>query len=182
MVGLFALFRFHDELTEKGRERRLLALKRAYHPSLPRRLKRRIRNVFNTFKDAISDSMGMVMTRAKTVNPALAAVSQQDKYLSRVQGDVMGSVGSSYDPILERHIGKMVVLEIGTTAGETQEHVGVFKEYSPEYLEVMDVKYKDGEQERVCDMVVPRATSFIRHSAERLQGEVADELSKPLKW
>jgi len=165
-----ALFRFHDELDERERQKRLRALKKSYHPSIPRRLFRHMSNILNTIKDAFGEAVGGVLaTQARTSNPALRAAVSQQRSVTRAQSEVLGYLGSSYDPILERYRGNMVVMEVTTPEGVIQEHVGVFKEYSTQFLEVMDVKYQDGEKARVCDMVVPRAHSVIRHSAEPIE-------------
>ena len=108
----------------------------------------------------------MAMTKAKTANPSLGTLASQQKHAKRVEKDVVGHLGRSYDPILEKHFGKRVVLEITTVGGEVQEYVGIFKDYSRGFLQVMDVSYSDGDQIRVCDIVVPRAHASIRHGAE----------------
>jgi len=106
------------------------------------------------------------MTRAKTANPALAAVASQQKSVKRLEKGVADYLGRAYDPILEKHIGKRVVLEITTVDGEAKEYVGIFKEYSSQFLQVMDVSYLDGDQTRLCDIIAPRAHATIRHGAE----------------
>jgi hypothetical protein len=106
------------------------------------------------------------MTRAKTANPALAAVASQQKSVKRFEKGVAGYLGRSYDPILEKHIGKWVVLEITTNEEEVQEYAGIFKDYSRQFLQVMDVSYLDGDQTRLCDIIAPRAHATIRHGAE----------------
>ena len=68
--------------------------------------------------------------------------------------------------MLEKHFGKGVFLEVTNTDGELQEYVGLFKEYSSKFLQVMDVSYPDGGRERLCDIIVPRAHAYIRHGAE----------------
>ncbi len=106
------------------------------------------------------------MTRAKTANPALATLASQQKNVTKVEKDVVDYLGRSYDSILEKHIGKRVVLEITEADGEIQEYVGIFKDYSPKFFQVMDVSYPDGDKTRVCDIIVPRAHASIRHGAE----------------
>ncbi len=165
---LFVLFRFLDEQAERSTKRRQRKLQKSYHPWPPRRLARKVRNLFNSIKDAVSEGVGTAVAQAKTSNRALQTMGAQQKYINKAQGDLLGFVASSYDPMLERHIGMMVVLEINTPKG-IEEHVGVFREYSQQYLEVMDVAYRDGDRERICDMIVPRAHAFIRHSAEEVK-------------
>ena len=163
---IYLLLRFHDELSEANKRKRVQEVKRAYHPSLLRLLVRKARNVVNTCKDSIFEVFGMAMTKAKTANPSLGTLASQKKGVKRVEKDVGGHIGRSYDPILEKHFGKRVVLEITTVDAEVQEYVGIFKDYSRRFLQVMDVSYLDGDQTRVCDIVVPRAHAFIRHGAE----------------
>ena len=47
------LIRFHDELDEQGKKEREEELKRTYHPTALRRLRRRIQNFFKTIKDSV---------------------------------------------------------------------------------------------------------------------------------
>lgn len=164
--AIYLLLRFHDELSEANKRKRVQEVKRAYRPSFLRLLVRKARNVVNTCKDSIFEVLGMAMTQAKTANPSLGTLASQQKHVKRVEKDVGGQLGRSYDPILEKHFGKRVVLEITTVDGEVQEYVGIFKDYSRGFLQVMDVSYLDGDQTRVCDIVVPRTHASIRHGAE----------------
>ena len=165
---LYLLLRLHSELSEANKRKRIQEVKRAYHLSPPRLFARKARNVANTCKDSIFEVLGLAMTRAKTANPALATLASQQKSVKRVEKGVAGYLGRSYDPILEKHIGKRVVLEITTEDGEVQEYVGIFKEYSSQFLQVMDVSYSDDDQTILCDIIVPRAHASIRHGAEEI--------------
>jgi len=164
--SIYLLLRLHSELSEENKRKRIQEVKKAYHPWPLRLLARRARNIANTCKDSIFEVLGLAMTRAKTANPALATISSQQKSVKRVEKVVTDYLGRSYDPILEKHIGKRVVLEITADNGEVQEYVGIFKEYSQQFLQVMDVSYPDDEQTRLCDIIVPRAHATIRHGAE----------------
>lgn len=160
------LLRFHSELTEANKRKRIQEVKRADHPWLPRLLVRKMRNVVNTCKDSIFEVLGLAMTRAKTANPALATIASQEKYVTRAAKDVVDYVGRAYDPMLEKHIGKRVVLEITKDDNEIQEYVGIFKDYSRQFIQLMDVSYRDGDETRTCDIIAPRAHATIRHGAE----------------
>jgi len=164
--SIYLVLRFHSELSEANKRRRIQEVKRAYHPWPPRLLARKARNVANTCKDSIFEVMGLAMTRAKTANPVLATVASQQQSVNRAKKVVTDYLGRAYDPLLEKHIGKQVVLEVTTDEEEVQEYIGVFEEYSRQFLQVMDVSYMDGEQTRICDIIVPRAHASIRHGAE----------------
>ncbi len=163
-VHLF--LRFHSDLTEKNKRQRIREVKAAYHPWPPRLFARKVRNVVNTCKDSILEVLGLAMSRAKTVNPALASVGPQEKRITGIAKGVVGAVGRSYDPLLEKHIGRRVVLEITTDEGKIEELVGIFKDYSPRFVQVMDVSFPDGDEERLCDIIAPRTHASIRHGAE----------------
>jgi hypothetical protein len=156
---------------------------------------RHARNLLNTLKDSIGASISAATAMVKSTNPALRAVSSQQAHVIRAQSDVLGYVGASYDPILENHIGTMVVLEVTNLQGVIEEHIGVFKDCSPQFLELIEVPWKmeDGSITK-CDLVVPRAHAIIRHSAESVpaaplidkkdlqdveaQGQAADSFKK----
>jgi hypothetical protein len=79
----------------------------------------------------------------------------------------MATIGASYEPILERYIGRKVVLTI--TGGETkEEYSGILKDYTIEFLTVLDADYKGagGEAPRKADFVIPRSLAIVRHSGE----------------
>ena len=79
----------------------------------------------------------------------------------------MGSVGNSFEPLLERYIGNKVVLEM-IKGDKVIEYSGVLKEYTADFIEIMDINYavKDDEPTRKADFVVPRKLGLIRHLGE----------------
>jgi hypothetical protein len=162
-----AVIRFHDELSEDNKKEREKELKRTYHPTLLRRLKRKIINVFKTIRDSVMEIVNLLMSQAKKATPAGAVLTSQDKYVSQMKQELVGSVGTSFEPLLERYIGHKVVLEL-IKGDKLFEYCGVLKEYTAEFVEVMDVNYKVKEDQpaRTADLVVPRKLGVIRHLGE----------------
>ena len=117
-----AVIRFHDELSELNKKAREKELKRTYHPTSLRRLKRRIKNVFKTIRDSVTEIV---------------------------------------------NIGHKVVLEM-IKGDKIFEYCGVLKEYTAEFIEIMDVDYKANEDQpaRTADLVVPRKLGVVRHLGE----------------
>jgi len=165
--GIQALVRFHNRLTEDRKRQREKELKRTYHPGALRRLNRKIHSFFKTVKDSLMDIMNMVIGRVKNTPMAGGVLTSQDKYVSQLKQEVMGSLGTSYEPLLERHIGRKVVLELIKT-DKRFEYSGVLKDYTAEFIEIMDVDYcLAGDQNlRKADLVVPRQCGRIRHLGE----------------
>jgi len=162
-----ALIRFHDELSEQNKKKRQIELKKAYHPTLLRRMKRKTLNVFRTLRDSVMEVVNLLISQAKKATPAGAVLSSQDKYVSQMKQDLMGAAGTSYEPLLEKYIGNRVVLEM-VKADKVIEYWGVLKEYTAEFIEVMDVNYqlKEDQPARKADLVVLRKYGLIRHLGE----------------
>jgi len=161
------VIRFHDELSDENKKAREKELEKTYHPGSWRRLKRRMLNVLRTVRDSVVEIVNLLISQAKKVTPAGKMLTSQDKYVSQMKQELMGSMGSSYEPLLERYIGHKVVLEM-VKGDKIFEHCGVLKEYTAEFVEIMDVNYKIKEDQpaRTADLVVPRKLGLIRHLAE----------------
>ena len=159
--------RFHDELSESNKKAREKELKRTYHPGLWRRQKRRTLNVFRTVRDSIVEIVNLLISQAKKATPAGKVLTSQDKYVSQMKQELMGSVGASFEPLLERYIGHKVVLEM-IKGDKAFEYCGVLKDYTAEFIEIMNVDYKITEDKpaRIADLVIPRKLGLVRHLAE----------------
>ncbi len=174
--NIYLIIRFLDELTEKNAKRRQKMLDRSYRPNIIRRVRRKIRNWFNMIRDAVSQAFTSMLTAATKAGPA--PVTTQQKSVSGSGKELVEWFGNAYDPILERHIGRHIVVEVTSPEGVILEYVGVFREYSGDYLEVMDVTFEKDGQERLVDLIVPRKHGTIRHDAEST-GKVALEADEP---
>jgi len=164
---IHAVVRFHDELSEQNKKAREKELKRTYHPGPWRRFKRRILNVFRTVRDSVVEIINLLISQAKKATPAGKVLSSQDKYVSQMKQELMASAGTSFEPLLERYIGHKVVLEM-IKGDKILEYCGVLKEYTAEFIEIMDVGYavKPDQPARTADLVVPRKLGLIRHLGE----------------
>lgn len=165
--NMMALIRFHDELDEQGKAGREREIERVYHPGFWRRLGRKTMNVVKTIRDSIMEVSNVLLSQAKKVSPAGGLLTTQDKYVSQMKNELIGSVETAYEPIFERHIGHRVVAEF--LRGDTQiELPGILKDYTSEFIELLDVEYpgEDGAAAKKADVVLPRKRTMIRHLAE----------------
>ncbi len=162
-----AVVRFHDELSDENKRAREKELEKTYHPDWDRRLKRKMLNVVRTIRDSVVEIVNLVISQAKKATPAGKVLTSQDKYVSQMKQELMGSVGTSFEPLLERYIGHKVVLEM-IKGDKIFEYCGVLKEYTAEFIEIMNVNYKvkEDQPERTADLVVPRKLGLIRHLGE----------------
>ena len=161
------LARFHDELTEKGKKRRKKELKKSYHPNFLRKFMRKLLNFCKTIKDALMEVINLLLSQVQKTKRA-RIMKGQDQQISKIKKELLGTIESpDFDPLLENHIGDIVILKI-TTENETISHYGVLKEYTSEFFEIMDVDYPINEygETKKADLIVPRKKSTIKHYGE----------------
>jgi len=130
-------------------------------------MKRKTLNFFKTVRDSIMEVLNLLISQAKKTTPAGHMLTSQDKYVSQLKQELIGSVGTSYEPLLERYIGHKVVLEL-VKDDKILELAGVLKEYTADFIEVMNIDYrlKDNQPTRKADIIVPRKYGVIRHKCE----------------
>jgi hypothetical protein len=165
--NISALIRFHDYLSEENLKRRDAELKKTYHPSWPRRIRRKIANVFKTIRDSIMEVSNVLLSQAKKTTGAGTMLKTQDKYVSQMKNEVIGSADTAYEPLLEKCIGHRVVAEF-LHKDEPVEMTGVLKDYTADFIELLDVEYWTGteDQRKKADIILPRKRAVIRHLAE----------------
>ncbi|HRO91645.1 MAG TPA: hypothetical protein PK205_04435, partial [Promineifilum sp.] len=136
---LHAIYRHARDLTPELQARRARSVERSLHPGLFRRARRSLRNFLSTAADSFADALTMTMGRMRYKGANLMTDTSQT-YMRGISKDVFGYVGTSFDPLLEQYIGTRVVMEM-VEDGVVHEHCGVFKEYSADFLELLDVYY-----------------------------------------
>ena len=164
---IWALVRYQDELDDRQTRARERELARTYHPSATRRYRRKTRNFFNTVRDSVMEISGLVVGRMKGTALGGTVLGSQDKYISKIQKGVIDTAATSFEPLLERHIGRKVVLDVVKDDGIV-EYVGVLKEYTAEFVELMDVDFAGAtaDSPRRADLVLPRKLAVVRHLGE----------------
>jgi len=136
------------------------------HPSVFRRLRRWIWNMFNTLRDAVSQSLGMILGTLKTKSP-MGKVAGADKRAGEIGNTLLGTVPNAYEPVLEKYLGKQVIVEM-LEDGEVVEFAGLLQEYSGKYLLLRDVAYKPDIDIGTplpdrFDVIFPRSKALVRH-------------------
>ncbi len=162
--------RYADALNVEDKKQREKELKEITNPARVKRLGRKIHNFFGTVRDSLFEILNLFMGQVKTNMPAGKVLSGQDKYVSEISREAHAAFNTAYEPVLERYIGKKVVLAV-TVAGEKTEYSGILKNYTSEFIEIMDVLMKrkapdSDEKLYKADVVIPRNLSVVRHAGE----------------
>ena len=134
-----AIYRYTRNLNDELRRKRAREMERAFHPGILRRFRRSFQNFMSTATDSMGEVLGLVI--GQTRRPAKTVITETSQtYLTGIGKDVIGYVGNNYDPLLERYVGMRVVAEV-VEDDSVHEHVGVLKEYSADFIELLDVYY-----------------------------------------
>ena len=137
--GVQAIYRYADKLSVWGRKKRDRDIRSAFHPNMFRRLARSTRNFFSTATDSLQEVINVLLGQFQKAGGKFLIDDASDS-LSKLGEKYIGEIGHQADPLLENYIGQRVVFEI-TEAGEVHEHVGVFKDYSAQFIEFLNVQY-----------------------------------------
>lgn len=157
--SLHAIYRHARDLTPELQARRARSVDKSLHPGIFRRALRSIRNFLSTAADSFADALTMTAGRLRVKGATLMTDTSQT-YMRGISKDVFGYVGTNFDPLLEKLVGTRVVIEMVENE-VIHEHSGVFKDYSADFLELLDVYYPlpqevdlDGEKEyRIADKI-----------------------------
>ncbi len=141
-------------------------IKRIANPSIFRRLRRWLWNMFNTLRDAVSQSLSMVIGSMKKATP-MGKVSGADKRAGEIGNTLLGTVPNSYEPVLEKYLSKQVIVEM-LEDGKVIEFAGLLQEYSGKYLLLRNVAFQPDVDIGTplpdrFDIIFPRNKALVRH-------------------
>ena len=164
-----ALIRYHENLSEKDKKLRAEEIERTYHPNLFRRGKRRLFNILKIVRDSLADIFSMI-TGQLFKKSGVALIAEQKKQTDRLQKEIVDTIEPAFEPLLEKYIGNLVVVELNDE-GTVVSLKGILKDYSSEFLEILDVVLCfplncDG---KLADVLLPRRLASVRGIAERVE-------------
>ncbi len=140
---LQGIYRYVDEMTEENKIRREKDLHESFHPGPLRLLRRRSRNFLNAAADAFQAMIDMIIRTARPGGERIAFTGQRQ--LRRVGKNIVGYVGNAFDPMMEEYIGEKVVVEVEED-GVVYEMVGILKDYTSDFLEVLNVQHPESQE------------------------------------
>ncbi len=161
-----AVIRYHDELSKEGKKARNRELKKTYKPSVFRKMSRKFHNILKTLKDSLSEIANTMFSQFKKTRTG-SMFKTHDKYVKQINTDLLESVGSAYEPLLENYIGYKVIFEV-IKESKLFKFSGILKDYTTNFIEIMDVEYKINETDeaKTADIVFPQKLAIIRHLGE----------------
>ncbi|MGM0401131.1 MAG: hypothetical protein ACQEQT_07520 [Chloroflexota bacterium] len=138
-ANIQAIYRHVDALSPDDRERRDRAWERILHPGPLHYMVRMVKNFVNTAIDSLTEIFGLFLKSSQPLSSGMVLAPGQT-HLQGLTKEVLGYVGTSYDPLLEGFVGVQAVAEL--SVGEhVYEYVGILQEYSARFLELLDVYF-----------------------------------------
>ncbi|MHC4578471.1 MAG: hypothetical protein ACYTFD_19965 [Planctomycetota bacterium] len=126
-------------LSDDERAGREEQIRKRFAPGVLRRLRRSVRNLFNTIRDGVSKTLMLFVGALASRGAAGQAVAARKGEVDEVGRTLVGAVANAYEPLLERHIGKPVILELRGPSGLT-EFPGFLVDYSERFVAVFNVE------------------------------------------
>ena len=141
MGHCLALCRISTALTKNESRNRARQITRTFNPGLIRRTMRLLRNIANTFRDAIAKSISAILGQLSKAKPGLAGGKGEVEQLGKT---LLGTVENAYEPMLEKHIGRPVILRLTHPANKDLPPIelpGYLVDYTDKYVAVFNVEH-----------------------------------------
>lgn len=181
LPATLALLRVDHGLTDDERPRRLAQVRRTFRPNIFRRTRRWLQNLLATLKDAFSQALtALIGAVLKSRAPALAS---QEARVQQIGQTILGATANAYEPILEAHIGKPVILRLvaappaappGTPppepAGKLNELPGYLVDYNDTYIAVFNT---DHTPEETLELTLSESAERPNVKVDLLESDVS---------
>ncbi|MBI1336815.1 MAG: hypothetical protein GC164_07625 [Phycisphaera sp.] len=125
-------------LSDKEKQSREAQIRRTFKPGLLRRFARRVRNVFNMLRDAFSKSLSVLIGQFAKVRADTAVASHQGD-VNTIGQTLLGAAANAYEPMLERHIGQDVIVQLSCPADPARQSIelpGYLVDYTDRFVAI----------------------------------------------
>ena len=137
------IYRSVSGLPEDQKEARHAYLHRTANPGFVRRLYRKIRNWVGMIRDALVQSVSVLIGAAKSrAQPAATVLTRDEERVSTLSAEIIGHAGNAFDPLLEKHLFTRVIVDL-TRQGKTYQYCGYLADYTSEFLEIIDAQVNE---------------------------------------
>ena len=146
---LLSVLRYHDELDEEHRKRRLKQVHRTFNPGPLRRFARSVRNFVNTLRDAFNAAIGAVVGQYQRMNPSSMIIGTQSQSVTQIGQTLLGRFANAYEPLLEQYIGRAVILDVADPINpnnSTVQYAGYLADYTQQFIAVFNVEHRTAEE------------------------------------
>lgn len=161
---------------------RQLQVQATFAPGRWKRVVRGTRNVLYTIRDAVSNALGAITGQISKTTSAGRAVSAPGSHVVDNATSMVEFIGNAYEQLLERLIGKPVVLELDPPPGsgtQALEISGYLVDYTDRFLAVFNTEHEATEN-HVLEFEGSRDDFGLRASVQARSLELTSRSDLPL--
>lgn len=158
-----AIIRYVDDLSDLAKIKRTKTLQKLSHHSFSKKFWRMFLSFFKILKDSLNEIVSAMALQFQKTSSGMV-FKTQDSFVKKLNSELLESVGSAHEPLIEKYIGKRVVFEL-IKDEKLYKYSGILKDYTTSFIQLMDVLYKT-EDENIamnCDIIIPQKLGIIRH-------------------
>jgi hypothetical protein len=165
---IIAFIRYLDTLTPDMEDLRKDSIADIYNPTFFLKIRRMMLTPLRRARDGILEVLQItanVMTSKSSLKKFIPA---QQKSTTLLNTELVSFIGTAYDPLIETHIGKEVILESKDDPNFLDNTSGLLKSYSSTFLELIDVNLTlpHATHPRQADIIVHRERCVVRHGGK----------------
>lgn len=132
---VLVLLRFHKNLSEEEKERRINDFSSFFHPSFIRRKARALRCDLNSVRDKVSQLGVAIVGAVSAITPTPKGV------VDELTKELKTMPPGSYEALLENSLGKVVNVEIVDHLNQKSIQHAVLKEYTAKFITLYQARY-----------------------------------------
>ncbi len=132
---VLAILRFHRDLSEEEKARRIDDFVSFFHPSFIRRKARELRCALNTVRDKVNQLVVAIIGATSAIIPTPKGV------VDELTKEVKKVPPGSYEALLENSLGRVVNVEITDHLNRKTIQHAVLKEYTAKFLTLYQARY-----------------------------------------
>jgi hypothetical protein len=170
MIGLC---RTEHGMTAREKTRREKQIDAILRPSAWSRSRRQLANLGGMLRDAFVDTLGLLVGQLSTSRrKSVAALADRQKQVSDVGGAILDLGARAYEPLLERHIGKPVIAQIGIPGAKVREmrFPGYLAEYNEKYFVLVNPTHAPEESfVALPGASAPNACASVARDGQRVE-------------
>jgi hypothetical protein len=164
-ASVLYILRDDSALSDTNKAKRLKELNKTYQPNILRRSLRKTNNFLKAIKDSLGEIFSLSLGQLNKRIGVGAILNNNESQLNKLKSDVLNHHQPSFDPLLEHYVGKKVIT-ILHHVDEEELIAGVLKEYTSEFIELMNAEFITTEKSaKTFDVVINRQYGTIRHLA-----------------
>lgn len=152
MANCLAICRTAEGLTEHEQKKRKAQIRSSFNPGLLLRIRRWVSNFFNTLRDAVNKAFGAVLGQVSRTAVPTSVLGKHRGSMEQIGQTLMGTIGNAYEPMLERHIGRSVLLQLASPADPEKKRMelpGYLVDYSDKFLAVFNVEHESAKTQHL---------------------------------